>query len=375
MTQPDKWLFTPGPLTTSATVKQAQLRDIGSRDREFVDVVSDIRRRLLVLAGQADDTRYTAVLMQGSGTFGVESVISSTLAPGEKLLVLVNGAYGRRIRQMAQVLQIPVRVLEYPEDQQIHAGDVDRALAEDAEIAMVAVVHCETTTGILNPIAELAEVVQRHQRKLFIDAMSSFGAVPVDVAQLGITYLVSSANKCIEGVPGFSFAIADRAALQQSAGCARSLSLDLHAQWQGLEANGHFRFTPPVHALLAFQQALLELEAEGGVVGRAARYAENHRVLNAGMAAIGFRNYLVPDVQGNIITTFHYPDHPNFDFDQFYDRLAVRGFVIYPGKVTQAACFRLGNIGRMYPEQMRALVAAIEDTLHEMNVTLLAHNK
>jgi 2-aminoethylphosphonate-pyruvate transaminase len=365
-----KWLFTPGPLTTSEPVKAAQVYDLGSRDATFIQTVKDIRARLLQLAGQPDDARYTTVLMQGSGTFGVESVISSVLGAQDALLIVINGAYGRRIRQMANVHRIPTVILDYPEHQAPSPAELDAALAQHPEVKMVAVVHCETTTGILNPLPELAEVVRKHGRQLFVDAMSSFGAIPVDVAELGITYLVSSANKCIEGVPGFSFAIADAAALRQTAGYARSLSLDLYAQWQGLEADGQFRFTPPVQSLLAFWQALLELEAEGGVAGRGARYQQNHQALTEGMTALGFRPYLNADVQSYIITSYNYPDHPNFDFEQFYRALSERGFVIYPGKLTQADCFRLGNIGRMYPEQMRALVDAIGDVLQEMEITL-----
>ena len=262
----DKALFTPGPLTTSRTVKQAMLRDLGSRDHEFIALVKDIRRRLLQI-GSVSEPEYTAILMQGSGTFGIESVISSVIPPSGKLLVVVNGAYGRRMVQIAQVLHIDHVTLTCPENERAEPAEVAAALAANPGVTHVAIVHCETTTGIFNPVAEIATVVRDHGARYIVDAMSSFGAVPLDLAAYNVDYLVSSANKCIEGVPGFAFVLARRSALLETRGFARSLSLDLLAQWEGLEANGQFRFTPPTHALLAFHQAL-DRTRDGGWRGR-----------------------------------------------------------------------------------------------------------
>ncbi len=365
----DKALFTPGPLTTSHTIKQAMLRDVGSRDSEFIGIVKDIRRRLVALGGLSEE-EYTAVIVQGSGTFSVEAVISSTVPPDGKVLVVVNGAYGRRIVQIASVLRIPTVVLGYPEDRKPVVSDIESALGADPDITHVAVVHCETTSGLINPVREIGDIVKSAGRVYFIDAMSSFGAVPLDVSGCAIDYLVSSANKCIEGVPGFGFVLARRATLQATEGYARSLSLDLLAQWKGLEADGQFRFTPPTHALLAFHQALLELEAEGGVEGRAARYRANYEALVAGMRALGFNEFLPPDLQGYIITSFRYPPHSNFKFTEFYERLNHKGYVIYPGKVSNADCFRIGHVGRLTPNDMRDLLAAIRGTLDEMEIQL-----
>lgn len=366
----DKALFTPGPLTTSRTVKQAMLRDLGSRDLEFIEMVRDIRRRLLALGGVADGG-YEAVLMQGSGTFCLEAVVSSAIPPGGKLLVVINGAYGRRIAQIAAVLKIDTCLLHYPEDRKPDVAEIAGALAADEAISHVAVVHCETTTGILNPIREIGVEVRRRGRRFFVDAMSSFGAVPLDLAACGIDYLVSSANKCIEGVPGFGFVLTRREALLETEGYARSLSLDLLAQWRGLEVDGQFRFTPPTHALLAFHQALLELEAEGGIEGRAARYRANYETLVTGMRDLGFTEYLRPGDQGTIITSFRYPDHPRFQFAELYRRLSDKGYVIYPGKVSDADCFRIGSIGRISVADVRSLVSAIGETLAEMEITLV----
>jgi 2-aminoethylphosphonate-pyruvate transaminase len=366
----DKTLFTPGPLTTSQNVKQAMLRDLGSRDVAFIEVVSQIRQSLLAIAGVSREKGYEAVLMQGSGTFGIESVIGSTAPPNGKWLVIINGAYGVRIAKIAEVLKIDTALLEYAPNTVPVPSDVDRMLTEDQAITNVAVVHCETTTGIINPIEEIGKIVKQHEKVYFVDAMSAFGAVPFDFEKCGIDFLVSSANKCIEGVPGFSFVIFHRDLLRDTEGWARSLSLDLRAQWQGLEANGQFRFTPPTHAILAFEQALRELQAEGGVEGRAARYRANYEALVAGLRDMGFTEYLPPDLQGNIITAFRYPNHPRFQFDEFYTRLNDKGYVIYPGKVSSTNCFRIGNIGHLFESDIRALLAAIRATLSEMVITL-----
>lgn len=369
-TNSDKLLFTPGPLTTSATVKAAMQRDLGSRDREFIAMVRDVRQRLLTLAGEDGDSTYTTVIMQGSGTFGIEAVIGSVMPPDGKLLVVINGAYGKRMADIATILKIETVQLAYPEHAHPQLEQIEAALQYDPAIRAVAVVHCETTTGIINPIREIGEIVRQQQRTYIVDAMSSFGAVPINLRECGIHYLVSSSNKCIEGVPGFSFVLADRDSLSATAGYARSLSLDLRAQWKGLDADGQFRFTPPVHSLLAFRQALIELEQEGGVVGRMQRYKGNHATLVAGMQTLGFRSYLAPARQGYIITAFYYPDDPHFDFDTFYQLLSDRGFVLYPGKLTDVNCFRIGNIGRIYPTHVRELLDAIDAVLRVMNVTL-----
>lgn len=362
----DKLLFTPGPLTTSRTVRQAMLRDLGSRDGEFIAVVREVRRALLEI-GQGTKG-FEAVLVQGSGTFGIESVVSSAIPKSGKLLVVVNGAYGKRIVKMAEVHGIPVVVQAYAEDTLPDVGAVASALASDPAITHVAMVHSETTTGLVNPIEEVGRVVGSARRSFIVDAMSSFGAIPIDLERCAIDYVVSSANKCIEGVPGFSFVLARREALLASEGSARSLSLDLHAQWRGLEKDGQFRFTPPTHTILAFHQALRELADEGGVEARGARYRACQKTLTAGMQELGFAAYLRPELQGPIITTFRYPGHPRFAFEAFYEGLSDRGFAIYPGKLTNADCFRIGSIGRLFESDVRNLVGAVRDVLAAMGV-------
>jgi len=368
----DKLLFTPGPLTTSPGVKAAMQRDVGSRDAEFLAVVARVRRTLLELAGAPPPGPYECVLVQGSGTYGIEAVVSSAVPEGGRLLVFVNGAYGARIARIGRVHDLDTVEVRIPEDRRVEPADVAARLAADARVSHVAVVHCETSTGLMNPVEEIGAAVRSAGRTCVVDSMSAFGGVPLDVPSAGIDFLVSSSNKCIEGVPGFAFVIARRTALEACAGRARTLALDLHDQWKGLEATGQFRFTPPTHAILAFDRALAELAEEGGVEGRARRYLENHAVLIAGMRALGFEAFLPDLVQGPIITSFRYPDHPRFSFDALYRGLSDRGFVIYPGKLTDAACFRIGNIGRIDANSMRRLLEAVEATLAEMGVRMPA---
>jgi 2-aminoethylphosphonate-pyruvate transaminase len=358
----DKLLFTPGPLTTSREVKEAMLCDAGSWHFEFIEIVTRIRTDLLALAGVTEE--FEAVLLPGSGTYGVESVVSSTVPKDGELLVLVNGAYGERIVRMAELLNLAHHVLRYPEDCLPCPRELDCFLAEHQAITSVALVHCETTTGILNPIREIGQVVKSHRREFIVDAMSSFGALDISFAEAGIDYLISSANKCIEGVPGFCFVIARRAALLKSHDRARSLSLSLYDQWMSFVRNGQFRFTPPTHTILAFSQALNELAAEGGVSARGRRYSANHQTLLAGMSRFGFKAFLPPGRQSCVITAFHCPQYPAFNFNAFYRGLSDRGMIIYPGKLTQVDTFRIGTIGRLYPTDVERLLQAIQATLN-----------
>ncbi len=364
----DKLLFTPGPLTTSAAVKQAMLHDAGSWHFEFNALVASVRERLLAIAGISRAGGFEAVLLQGSGTFGVEAVFQTCVPPTGKVAVLSNGAYGERILQMLQLARIPAVPLRTPEDTPADPGALDELLTKDAAITHVAAVHCETTTGILNPVEELGRVTQRHGRSYIVDAMSTFGAVPVNFEAAGVDYLISSANKCLEGVPGFSFVICRRRALLACEGIARSLSLDLLGQLKGFEKNGQFRYTPPTHSILALARALDELETEGGPSARLARYGRNHETLVTGMKALGFQPYLDPAVQSCIITSFLFPSDPEFTFDAFYRRLSDKGFIIYPGKISQADTFRIGSIGRIFEADIQALLAAVQQTINELGI-------
>lgn len=342
------------------------LHDAGSWHFEFNELVAAIREKLLALAGVSRAAGFEAIPMQGTGTFGVEAVLATVIPPNGKLLVLSNGAYGERMLQMASCLKITTLPLRSPEDQTPNLEELQRTLANDPAITHVAVVHCETTTGILNPITPIGEIVRNAKRVYIVDAMSSFGSIPIDFKAGSIDFLISSANKCIEGVPGFSFVIGRRDLLLASEGFARCLSLDLLAQLKGFEKNGQFRYTPPTHSVLAFDQALRELELEGGVTARGARYAANHRVLLEGMKRLGFRVYLDPQVQSYIITSFHFPKDPAFSFDALYRKLSDKGFIIYPGKISQADTFRIASIGRIFESDIRSLLAAISEAISEL---------
>jgi 2-aminoethylphosphonate-pyruvate transaminase len=361
------YLLTPGPLTTSATVKAAMLRDWGSRDEEFIKMNDDVRDRLTALVG--GEGTHVCVPLQGSGTFVVEATLA-TLVPREgKLLVLVNGAYGRRMVDMCHVMGRVVESIEWPEDEQVDPRVLDERLERDPRISHVALVHCETTSGILNPLDDVAEVTARHHRRLIVDAMSTFGALDVDTRRLTVAAIAASSNKCLQGVPGVGFALIERETLESCRGNAHSLSLDLYAQWKGFEQNHQWRFTPPTHVIAALSRALDEHTGEGGVEGRGQRYAHNHRILVEGMEALGFRCLLDQSVQAPIIVTFLMPADPNFRFDRFYRLLADAGFLIYPGKLTVADSFRIGCIGDLGEHEMRAALIAVESALTTMNVT------
>ncbi len=353
-------LLTPGPLSTSRKVREAMLKDSCTWDAEYNQgVVQVIRQKLVSLATSAEG--YTTVLMQGSGTFSVESVLGCAIGSDEKVLIINNGAYGARMVEIAALLGISYHELDCGEVNQPSLSAVDQILACDPTITHIAMVHCETTTGMLNPLHEVAELAQQRDKRLIIDAMSSFGGIPMDIAELNIDFLISSANKCIQGVPGFGFVIAKTEALEACKNRARSLSLDLYAQWRCMEDNeGKWRFTSPTHTVLAFAEALKELEEEGGVSARYSRYSQNQASLLAGMERLGFSALLDSTLHSPIITAFYSPKAPEYRFADFYTRLKEKGFVIYPGKVSQNDCFRIGNIGEVYSEDIDALLKAIE---------------
>jgi 2-aminoethylphosphonate-pyruvate transaminase len=356
-------LLTPGPLTTDIKTREAMLKDWGSRDPAFIALTAELRRRLLdVVQGQET---HVAVPLQGSGTFILEAAVLTLLAPDDKLLVLINGAYGERMAEIARRHGRAVSALRWEEDQPVDPVALAAALAEDAAITHVAVVHCETTTGILNPLPQVAEVTARSGRALIVDAMSSFGALPLDLRTVPVTAVLASSNKCLEGTPGLGFAIVERARLEAAKGNSPSMSLDLFEQWRGFEANGQWRFTPPVQVVAALVEALRALEAEGGPPARLARYRANYEVLRAGMAARGFELFLDPQLQAPIIATFRLPRQAPFSFDRFYDSLAARGFVIYPGKLTRAESFRIGCIGALTPADFERLLVAVDTAMQE----------
>lgn len=360
----DYLLLTPGPLSTSPTVRQAMLNDWCTWDDQYnKDIVQVIRNKLVKLATQHD--HYSCVLMQGSGTASVEATIGSALSPQDKLLVIDNGAYGARMAEIAQYLKISCTVIQLKETQEVDLQQLEDILASDNGITHVAMVHCETTTGMLNPLEKFCKIAKAYNKVVIVDAMSSFGGIEMDIGELDIDFMISSANKCIQGVPGFGFVIAKKSAMQRCRGQARSLSLDLYAQWLCMqENNGKWRFTSPTHTVRAFYQALQELEQEGGIKQRQHRYKSNQLSLVKGMRSLGFKTLLPDEQHSPIITSFYSPSNSDYQFKRFYDQLKEAGFVIYPGKVSNADCFRIGNIGEVYPDDIKRLIDAIRQVMY-----------
>ncbi len=362
----EPYLLTPGPLTTAPSTKAAMLKDWGSWDDEFKAVTAEIRSRLIAMCNGGDD--YDCVPMQGSGTFSVEAALASFIPKDGKALILMNGAYGARSAKTLDYIGRDYITLDKGDYLPPMPEEVDAILSENPDVTHVVVVHCETSSGILNPLQGISDVVHGRGLKLIVDSMSAFGAVPVDVNDIPFEALVSSANKCIEGVPGFGFILAKKTALEAAKGNSHSLSLDIHDQWANMNKTGQWRFTPPTHTVVAFLEALRLHEAEGGVQGRLGRYTENRDILVSGMRGLGFETLLEDEWLSPIITTFFSPNDPKFDFTLFYNEIKSRGFIIYPGKLTVADSFRVGCIGALDATVMRGVVEAVKDSCEHMGV-------
>ncbi|MBS0429725.1 MAG: 2-aminoethylphosphonate--pyruvate transaminase [Proteobacteria bacterium] len=359
-------LLTPGPLTTSDRTRRAMLRDWGSWDGDFNQITQRVRQRLLDIANAADT--HECIPMQGSGTFSVEAAIGTLVPRNGHVLVPSNGAYCQRLARICRVLDRKTGTLDYAENQQVSASDIDRRLAADPSITHVAMVHCETGAGVLNPLHDIAMVVARHGRSLIVDAMSSFGALEIDAAQTPFDAVIAASGKCLEGVPGMGFVIIRRAILEKCEGNSHSLALDLYDQWVYMQKTTQWRFTPPTHVVAALDEAITQYLDEGGLPARGGRYARNCAALISGMEAIGIRSYLAPSIQAPIIVTFHAPDHPNYDFKTFYQEVKKRGYILYPGKLTQIETFRVGCIGHFGEAGIPGAVEAIAQTMKAMGI-------
>ena len=363
----DPILLTPGPLTTTLRTKLAMLRDWGSWDADFNAVTAHLRERLQDIV-QGQDS-HVVVPLQGSGTFSVEAAVATVVPPGDgHVLVLDNGAYCKRAAKLTQLMGRRATVLAFAEDEPVSAAALDDKLKSDTSITHVILIHCETGTGVLNPLAAVAEVCERHGKGLIVDAMSSFGALPIDARIVRFDALVAASGKCLEGVPGMGFVLLRKAILDRCAGNSQSLAMDLHDQHVYMEKTTQWRFTPPTHVMLALAEAVTQFVEEGGQPARLARYSDNCRTLIDGMTALGFQAFLRPEVQAPIIVTFHAPADTHYDFKRFYAAAKVRGFILYPGKLTQVETFRVGCIGAIGRNEMRQAVGAVADTLREMGI-------
>jgi 2-aminoethylphosphonate-pyruvate transaminase len=366
----DPILLTPGPLTTSLATKTAMLRDWGSWDASFNAVTARVRARLTAIVN--GEGTHVCVPLQGSGTFSVEAAVNTLVSRNGHLLVLINGAYGKRLARLTEMMGRTLSVFETAEDVPMTAADVARKLDDDPSITHVGLIHCETSTGILNPLPEIAEAVAQRRRRLIVDAMSSFGAIPIDARAVPFDALIAASGKCIEGPPGMGFVFARKSVLEQCAGNSTSLSLDLYDQWAYMEKTTQWRYTPPTHVVVALDAALEQYLAAGGQPARLARYTANYETLIAGMKDMGFRPFLDPQIQAPIIVTFHAPADPRYAFKGLYDKVRDKGFILYPGKLTQLETFRVGCIGAIGPDDMRHAVNAVRDALAELGIRQVA---
>jgi 2-aminoethylphosphonate-pyruvate transaminase len=366
----DPILLTPGPLTTSLRTKQAMLNDWGSWDSAFNAITASLRKDLVDIVGGGAE--YTCVPLQGSGTFSVEAAIGTVVPRAGRVLVPNNGAYCARIVRICKVLGRAVVDLPVAEDQPVTGAIVEAALAADPSITHVAQVHCETGAGVLNDLASIAAVCARRGKGLIVDAMSSFAALPIDVRTTPFDALIAASGKCLEGVPGMGFVIVRKAVLEARAGNAHSLAMDLHDQYVYMEKTTQWRYTPPTHVVAALRVAVDQFLEEGGQPARLARYTGNCETLVNGMAELGFRTFLASAVQAPIIVTFHAPSDPAYDFRTFYEKTRERGYILYPGKLTQVETFRVGCIGAIDSNEMRNVVSAVGETLKDMGIKQVA---
>jgi len=363
----EPYLLTPGPLTTSLRTKQSMLRDWGSWDGDFNSITGRVRERLLQIVHGSGT--HECVPMQGSGTFSVEAAVGTLVPRAGHVLVPQNGAYCQRIARICRVLGRRLTTIDYAENTQVAAADIERALRADPSITHVALVHCETSTGILNPLEEVAQVVSRHGRGLIVDAMSSFGALEIDARTTPFDAVVAASGKCLEGPPGMGFVIVRREPLERCEGNCHSLSLDLHDQWVYMKKTTQWRYTPPTHVVAAFDAAIAQYLEEGGLVARGARYAQNCRTLIEGMSRLGLKSFLPAAIQAPIIVTFFAPDSPRYVFQDFYNAVKAHGYILYPGKLTTVETFRVGCMGQLGERGIAGAVEAVGKVLAAIRAT------
>jgi 2-aminoethylphosphonate-pyruvate transaminase len=362
----DKILLTPGPLTTTLRTKRAMLRDWGSWDSDFNEVTAKVRRSLLKVI-HAEDT-HVVVPLQGSGTFSVEAAVATIVPRGGHVLVLDNGAYCKRAARLTTLMGRTCTVMGFDEATQVSPAALDDKLSTDHTITHVVLIHCETGAGVWNPLEAVAAVCQKHDKGLIVDAMSSFGALPIDARETRFDALIAASGKCLEGVPGMGFVFVRKSVIEGCAGNSQSLAMDLHDQYVYMEKTGQWRFTPPTHVVVALAEAIAQFEEEGGQPARLARYTANYRTLIHGMSRLGFMPFLDPSIQAPIIVTFHAPGDAAYDFKRFYAAARERGFILYPGKLTQVETFRVGCIGAIGPNDLEQAVQAVSLVLEDMGI-------
>ena len=362
----DAILLTPGPLTTTERTKQAMLHDWGSWDSSFIAVTAELRRELLAIV-HGEDT-HVVVPLQGSGTFSVEAAVATIVPRTGHVLVLDNGAYCKRMGKLSTLMGRRTTILPHAEDSPVSPQELEAALQRDPSISHVGFIHCETGTGVANPLQAVADVCARHGKGLIVDAMSSFAALPIDAREVKFDALVAASGKCLEGVPGMGFVFIRKEVMDGAAGNSHSLAMDLHDQHVYMEKTGQWRFTPPTHVVAALAEAMRQFAEEGGQPARLARYTANYEALVGGMKALGFQPFLDPAIQAPIIVTFHAPADPKYAFRPFYEAVKKHGFILYPGKLTEVETFRVGCIGAIGPDEMKAAVAAVVASMKDLGI-------
>ena len=366
----DKILLTPGPLTTTLRTKLAMLRDWGSWDADFNAVTASVRKSLLAVIHGQDS--HVVVPLQGSGTFSVEAAVATLVPRDGHVLVLDNGAYCKRAAKLTTLMGRRCTVMGFDDAVQVSPAALADRLQSDRTITHVVMIHCETGAGVLNPLQAISDVCAANGKGLIVDAMSSFGAIEIDARKTRFDALVAASGKCLEGVPGMGFVFIRKTLLDECAGRSQSLAMDLHDQYVYMEKTTQWRFTPPTHVVVALAEAIAQFEAEGGQPARLARYTSNYQTLITGMKKFGFKPFLDPAIQAPIIVTFHAPADSRYDFKTFYAAARARGFILYPGKLTQIETFRVGCIGAIGPDEMEQAVHAMGLALQDMGIASAA---
>lgn len=360
----ERVLLTPGPLSISLKTREAMLKDWGSWDSDFNQITARVRERILgIVNGHGS---HECVPLQGSGTFSVEAAIGTLVPTGGHVLIPNNGAYCVRMTRICRILNRVVTQLDYAEDAAINAADIDEALRRDPSITHVALVYCETSAGILNPLDDIAKVVERHGKRLIVDAMSAFGALPIDAQKIRFDAVIAASGKCLEGPPGMGFVVLRKEALLECEGRSHSLALDLYDQWVYMQKTTQWRYTPPTHVVAALDAAIEQYLAAGGREARLKTYQQNCHQLITGMKRLGMKPFLPSEIQAPIIVTFHAPQSPNYQFKSFYEAVKAKGYILYPGKLTQLETFRVGCMGQLGADGMLGAINAIEEVVKSL---------
>jgi len=360
-------LLNPGPTTTTDTVKMALVvPDICPREKEFVHVMADVRNGLLKVVNADDD--YTCILFAGSGTAAMDAVINSVVPPDKKILIINNGAYGERMVKIAKAYNMGCVELKFPWTERPDLTKVEKTLEDDSKITHIAIVHHETTTGLLNPLKEMVDIARSRGKTLIADTISSFAGIPIDVRSDHMDFMISTSNKCIQSMAGVSFVLCKKSEIEKTARYPlRSFYLNLYQQYKYFEEHGEMQFTPPVQVIYALRQAIKEYFEEG-IENRYHRYCHNWKVLTHGLKDLGFRLLLKEEIHSKILTTVIEPDHERYDFDLLHDLLIERGFTIYPGKIHNNNTFRIANMGSIDHKDMEAFLEALANSMDKIGI-------